>query len=73
MNQDVKVEAFDFESGFSVGVFNSINQAARKLYIRSSGAICNSLIGTHTSTFKGKKKGIKSYKDGKKYTFKILS
>ena len=73
MNEDVRVEAFDLESGVSVGVFSSINKAARKLYIRSTGTICNSLIGTHTHTFKGNKKGIKSYKDGKKYTFMILS
>lgn len=66
-----KVEAFD-EMWNSVGVYDSINQAARKLFIKSKNSILNYLNGTRNYTFKKKKRGVSSYKDGKVYHFRVV-
>jgi len=72
MNEGTMIEAFDFESGQSVGIFNSILQASRKLFIKKHQTIHFHLVGEKGMTFKRKKKGVTSYKDGRKYTFKIV-
>lgn len=72
MNEGTMIEAFDFESGKSVGVFNSILQASRKLFIKKHQTIHVHLVGEKGMTFKCKKKGVTSYKDGKRYTFKAI-
>ena len=69
MMEDVKVEAFD-EKWVSVGVYPSIKKAAQSLFIRYSHYIYTYLNGKESYTFKRQKRGITSYKDGKKYHFK---
>ena len=71
-NENTKVEAFD-EEWKSVGVFESMSQAARKLFIRYARSIWNYLNGNKNYKFTGKRKGIKSYKTGKRYHFKIVT
>lgn len=68
----IKVEAFD-EEWKSVGVFESIKIASRKLFIRYSSNISNYLNGNKAYTFTGKRKGVASYKTGKRYHFKKVT
>lgn len=68
----IKVEAFD-ENGNSVGVFENMSKAARKLFIRYETNIWNYLNGNKNYKFTGKRKGIKSYKTGKRYHFKKVT
>lgn len=72
MNGGTMIEAFDFESGQSVGIFNSVLEASRKLFIKKHQTIYFHLVGSKGRTFKGKQKGVTSYKNGKKYTFKAI-
>lgn len=71
--ESIKVEAFDIATDESCGVFESASQAARKLFIRCSSSITNQVFGGHGSTHKGKKRGLKNYKNDIKYYFKIVS
>jgi hypothetical protein len=66
-----KVEAFD-EMWNSVGVYDSISHAARKLFIKSKGSILMYIYGTKNYTFKKEKRGVRSYKNGKVYHFKVV-
>lgn len=67
----IKIEAFD-EEWKSVGVFESIKIAERKLFIRQP-RINSYLNGERGYTFKGKKRGVTSYKTGKRYHFKKVT
>lgn len=69
IDNSIKVEAFDFETGESVGIYSSIALCARKLYIRNPGSISSSL---KYPEFRYMKRGTKSYKTDRKYTFKIV-
>lgn len=71
-NENTKVEAFD-EEWKSVGVFENMSKAARRLYIRNMGNIWLYLYGSTGHTFKRKKRGVISYKTGKRYHFKIVT
>lgn len=71
-SEKTKVEAFD-EEWKSIGVFESLGDAARKLFIRSSNYIWAYLYGHNGITFKGEKRGVKSYKTGKRYHFKKVT
>lgn len=66
MNEDVKIEAFD-EDGNSVGVFESISKASRKLFIRHTY-----YISEYLNIPNKYQNGVKSYKTGKRYHFKIV-
>lgn len=53
MIENVKVEAFDDE-GNSVGVYDSIYQASRKLFIKSRSTIYAYIFGAKTAHLKRK-------------------
>ena len=71
IDNSIKVEAFC--DGVSVGVYDSISMAARALYIRNPETINTYLNGNKHMTFKGKRRGVKSYKGGKLYHFKKIA
>lgn len=62
-NESVPVMAYDSATGQLAGIFNSISIASRKLFIRSAASISEHL---NRGRFK---KGIRSYKDGRRYMF----
>ena len=64
--ENIKVEAFDFATRKSVGVYDSISLAARKLYIKDSTG-----ISRYMERSKGKwgKTGVLSYKTKLRYHF----
>ena len=70
--EDCKVAAFDFVTREKVGEFESIGKAQRWLFIRSKSSIWKYLYGGINMTFKGKRRGIKSYKDDKVYHFEKI-
>ena len=63
------VKAFDIATGLAVGSYDSIAQAANKLFIRHAARIHNYLNGTKNCTFKGNRRGVASYKTSIKYHF----
>lgn len=67
----IKIAAFNFQTGLKVGEYNSIAQAARKLFIRNDEVIRGYLYGTKGHTFRYKKRGVKSYKGGV-YHFELI-
>lgn len=72
LGDNIKVQAFD-EEWESVGIFESIGDASRKLFIRNTNTIWGYLNGGKNYTFTCKKKGVKSYKTGKRYHFKKVT
>ena len=62
-NESVPVRAYDSATGQLVATFESISMASRKLFIRSTASICEHL---NKGSFK---KGVRSYKDGRRYMF----
>jgi hypothetical protein len=72
MDNSIKVEAFDSDWN-SVGVFEDLGKAARALFIRRQGTIWTYLFGGKGCTFTKPKRGVTSYKTGKKYHFKKVS
>ena len=62
-HESVPVRAYDSATGQWVATFASISIAARKLFIRSTASICEHL---NRGSFK---KGVRSYKDGRRYVF----
>lgn len=71
LGENIKLEAFD-DDWSSIGVFESISQAARKLFIKNRSTIQIYLNGGKGMYFTGKRKGVTSYKTGKRYHFKIV-
>lgn len=65
IDTSIKVEAFNIATGESVGIFESYSQASRKLFIRNAAYISQNIRGEY-------KKGVKSYKNDIRYTFKII-
>lgn len=61
--ESVPVRAYDPATGELVAVFESISLASRKLYIRTAASISQHL---NCGRFK---KGVRSYKDGRRYIF----
>lgn len=61
--ESVPVMAYDSATGQLAGIFASISAASRKLFIRNTASICEHL---NRGRFK---KGIRSYKDGRRYVF----
>jgi hypothetical protein len=62
-HESMPVMAFDSATGQLVATFASISIASRKLFIRSTASICGHLNKG------GFKKGVRSYKDGRRYLF----
>jgi len=62
-HENVPVRAYDSATGQLVATFASISIAGRKLFIRSTASICEHL---NRGSFK---KGVRSYKDGRRYLF----
>lgn len=73
IDNSIPVRAYDFETGEFIGEFESISKAARRLFIRAPETIYSYIFGKSTSTFKGKRKGVKSYKDGRRYSFELVN
>lgn len=72
---DTPVEAFDISTGKSVGTFPSLAKAARSLFIRNPSSVfysVNPFYKRHPKKQR-KKRGVLSYKDGKRYTFKYAN
>jgi len=61
--ESVPVRAYDPATGKLIATFESISMASRKLFIRSTASICEHL---NRGSFK---KGVRSYKDGRRYLF----
>jgi hypothetical protein len=69
--EGIPVVAFDFESGEKIGEYESMTQAAKKLYIRSMSNIYTYVIYTvKNSKYSKGRRGVKSYKGGK-YHFEL--
>lgn len=66
MNENVKIEAFG-EDGNSIGVFESMSKASRVLFIKHTY-----YISEYLNISNKYKNGVKSYKTGKRYHFKIV-
>ena len=62
-HESVPINAYDSATGQLVATFASISIASRKLFIRSTASICEHL---NKGSFK---KGVRSYKNGKRYLF----
>ncbi len=62
-HESMPVNAYDSVTGKLVASFDSISVASRKLFIRSTASICEHL---NKGSFK---KGVRSYKDGRRYLF----
>ena len=62
-----RVRAYDFETRAYVGEYESIGKAIRKLFIRNYNI-------TWGYIYRGQnhKKGVKSYKDGRRYHFELV-
>lgn len=73
IDNSIPVRAYDFETGEFIGEFESMSKAARRLFIRATKNIYSYVFGNSASTFKGKRKGVKSYKDGRKYSFELVN
>lgn len=72
MNEDpIAIIAFDKATMERVGEFESIKQAARKLFIRSDESIRGHLFGKKGGKMTRQKRGVKSYKDDKLYVFQV--
>lgn len=69
IDENIKVKAFNFETNEVVGVFESISQAQRKLYIRNRSTIWVYLFGNKFVKWERERKGVTSYKTGIKYRF----
>ncbi len=69
MNQNIPVIAICKDTGERVGEYPSINNAARKLFIRKPSTISSHL--QRGNKFNNKLTGVKSYKDGKTYYFEV--
>jgi len=67
------IRAYDIETGNFIGEFDSMSKAARRLFIRNESSISHYLYGGKGTTFKGHKKGVASYKDGKRYHFELVN
>lgn len=63
IHEEIPVVVYDKETQEIVGEYSSIEQCARKMFIK-----CSSSIGYQIT--KQSEKGLESYKDGKKYFFK---
>ena len=65
-NDEVPVIAF--KNGVKIGEFPSCKQAAKQLFIRNSSSVL--LYARRKES--NNSRGVKSYKDGSKYTFKLV-
>ncbi len=72
--ENTKVRAYELPNMNVVGVFESINQAARKLYIKAPTTIWSHLTkyGGGGKTKGGAPKGVSSKKTGKVYQFEVV-
>lgn len=71
LDNSIKVEAFD-ENWNSVGIFDTIRSACFKLYIRRATQVYNYFGRKRGSKKHIQKRGVTSYKTGKKYHFKVI-
>ena len=70
--EDNSIPVRAYLDGKVIGEFDSYSKAARGLFIRNVSTIIRYFNGNTDCTFKGKRKGVKSYKTGLRYHFEKI-